>query len=110
MLENSAISFFWIWLFLLKFHIWEKSGLLDIGQNALSQSDYRIFNSTVSLEQNDEKTWLFAWWYRFMKVRSWLKNIGVTVVKNRCGHSVLRTLKLAVCQGEISEIDWFLVC
>ena len=110
MLENSAISFFWILLFLLKFNIWEKSGLLDIGQNALSQSDYRIFNSTVSLEQNDEKTWLFAWWYRFMEVRSWLKNIGVTVVKNRCGHSVLRTLKLAVCQGEISEIDWFLVC
>ena len=26
------------------------------GQNALNQSDYRIFKSTISLEQNDEKT------------------------------------------------------
>ena len=26
-----------------------------MGQNALGQSDYRIFKSTISLEQNDEK-------------------------------------------------------
>ena len=45
-----------------------------------------------------------------MEIRSWLKNIGVGVVKNGCGYSVLRTLKLAVCQGEMSGINWFLVC
>ena len=39
-----------------------------------------------------------------------MKNIGVCIFKNGCGHSVLRTLKLAVCQGKFDEINWFLVC
>ena len=76
-----------------------------MGQNALSQSDYSIFKSTISLEQNDEKASFFACWYRFMENRSWLKNIWVGMVKNGCGHSVLWTLKLAVCQGEMSGIN-----
>ena len=78
-------------------------------QNALSQSDYRIFKSTISLEQDDEKAWIFACWYIFIENRSWLKNTGVCVFKNVCGHSVLRTIKLAVCQGNMNEIKWFLV-
>ena len=81
-----------------------------MGQNALDQSDYRIFKSTITLEQYDEKAWFFACWYRFMENRSWLKNIGVGMVKNGCDHSVLRTLKLAVCQGQMNEINWFLGC
>ena len=52
-------------------------------------------------------TGFFACWYRFLENRSWLKIIGVGLVKNRCGHSVLRTLKLAVCQGKMNEINWF---
>ena len=47
-----------------------------MGQNALGQSEYRIFKSTISLEQNDEKGWFFACWYKFMENRSWLKNSG----------------------------------
>ena len=81
-----------------------------MGQNALGQSDYGIFKSTISLEQVNEKAWFCACWYRFMESRSLLKNIGVGVVKNGCGHSVLRTLKLAVCQGKMNEINWFWVC
>ena len=45
-----------------------------------------------------------------MEIRSWLENIEVGIVKNGCDHSVLRTLKLAVCQGEMDVINWFLVC
>ena len=90
-----------------KSHTWEKSGSWDIGENALGQSDYRIFKSTISLEQNDGKVRFFACWYRFMEIRSWLKNIGVGVVKNGCGHSGLRTLKLAVSQEGIIGMDWF---
>ena len=37
-----------------KFNIWGKSGSWNIDHNVLSQSDYRIFKSTVSPEQNDE--------------------------------------------------------
>ena len=43
-----------------------KSGFWDMGQNALGKPDYRIFKSTISLEQNDEKAWFFACWHRFM--------------------------------------------
>ena len=44
-----------------------------------------------------------------MEIISWFKKIGVGVVKNGCYHSVLSTLELAVCQGEMNEINWFLV-
>ena len=40
-----------------------------------------------------------------MEMRSWLKNIGVGEVRNGCGHSVFRTLKWAVCQGEMNGIN-----
>ena len=81
-----------------------------MGQNHLGQSDYRIFRSTISLEQNAEKALFYASWYRSMEIRSWLKNIEEGMVKNGCGHFVLRTLKLAVCLGEMNGINWFLVC
>ena len=66
------------------------------------------FKSTISLEQKDEKAWFFTCWYRLMENGSWLKNIGVGVVKNGCGHSVFRALKYVVCQGKMDEINWFL--
>ena len=47
-----------------------------MGQNALDQSDCSIFKLPMSLEQNDEKAWFFAWWYKFIKIKSCLKNIG----------------------------------
>ena len=36
-----------------------------------------------------------------MEIKRQLKNIGLDVVKNGCGHSGLRTLKLAVSQKGI---------
>ena len=45
-----------------------------------------------------------------MENRSWLKSIGVSMVKKGCGHSAYRTLKLAVCQIKVNEINWFLAC
>ena len=33
-----------------KSHIWENSGSVDMAQNALGQSDCRIFKSNISLE------------------------------------------------------------
>ena len=51
-----------------------------MNQNALGQSDCRIFKSNISLKQNDEKVWFFACWYKFTEIKSWLKNIGVGMV------------------------------
>ena len=37
----------------------------------------------------------FACWYKFIEIKSWLKNIGVGMVINGCAHSGHRTLRLA---------------
>ena len=73
-----------------------KSGSCDMGQNALGQSDCRIFKLIIFPEHKDEKAWLFACWYRLMDIKSWLENIGVSMVKNGCGHSGLKTLYLKI--------------
>ena len=65
-----------------------------MSKNVVIQWDCKIFKSTITLEQRDERAWLFAFWYRFMEVKYSLKNMGM--VKNGCDHSGLRTLKLAV--------------
>ena len=70
-----------------------------MGQNTLSQSDYRIFKSTICLEQNDEI---------LIQIRGKQKLIDkywVDMVKNGCGHSVLKTPKLPVYQGKMNEIN-----
>ena len=90
-------------------YAWENLDSWDMCQNGLGQSDCRIFKSTISLEQNDEKVWFFACWYRFMEIKSWLKNIRMSVVINGCVHSGYRNLKLAVSHKEINGINWFLV-
>ena len=51
--------------YLLCFYIWEKSCSWHIGQNALSQSDCRIFKSTSSSDQIDEPFSFFACWCKF---------------------------------------------
>ena len=53
----------------------------DMRQNALGQSDSRIFKSTISLEKNDEKTCVFSYWYKFMEIKDWSKNIRVGMIK-----------------------------
>ena len=74
-------------VFLHKSYTWEKSVSWDMGQNALGQSDCKIFKSNLSLEQKDEKAWFFACWYGFMEFESSLKSIEVSMVKS--GHSGL---------------------
>ena len=96
-------------VFFHKSHTWEKSGSWDMDQDALDQSDCSMFKLVVSLEHNDGKAWFFAYWCRFVEIKSWLKNIGVGLVKNGCGHSGLRTVKLAVSQEGINGVSWFLV-
>ena len=51
-------------MFLCKSHIWEKSGSLDMCQNATGQLDSRIFKSVIKQEKNVESTWLLIGSYR----------------------------------------------
>ena len=94
-------------IFLHKSLILEKSGSWDMSQNTFGQSDSRIFNSSVSLDQNYGIGWFFACWYKFMECKSWLKNNGVDVVKNGFGNSGFRTLKLGVSQEGSNLRNWF---
>ena len=68
------------------------------GQSALGQSDCRIFKSTISLEQNDKIVQFFACWLNLIKMKSWLNNVQVCLVKNVWHHFGRGILKLAVCQ------------
>ena len=56
-------------VFFHKSYFWEKFYSWDIGQNALSQSDYRIFKSAISPEQINGKASFLGCWYKFTKLR-----------------------------------------
>ena len=93
-----------------KSYIWEKFCSWDIGQSALSQSDCRIFKSTVSPEQIDETA---SVWYvdtNSQKLKVDWKIFSLSMVKNGYGQSRLWTLKLAVSQVSqewTDRINWF---
>ena len=59
------------------------------GQNGLSQSDSRIFKSTIFPKQINETVLFFACWYKFTKVKSWSKLFCLGMVKNGFGQSEL---------------------
>ena len=60
-----------------------------MGQNAVDQSDCRILKSTISLEQEDEKSdFLHVDTYSW-KLKSSLKNIELGMIENGFGHSGL---------------------
>ena len=80
-----------------------------MGQNTLGESDCSTFNSSVSLEQNDERDWFFACWYKFMRIKSWLKNVAMGMVKNECDFSGHRTLKLIFCMLIQIQEKWKLL-
>ena len=113
------IIFFWIWSIvkvyiiccnLQKSHIWEKSDSWDMGQNALGQSYYRIFKSNCISWAKLWKSLIFCMFIQIHQNYKLIENYWNGLVKNGCGYSVLRTLKLVVCQGEMNGINWFLVC
>ena len=124
-------------MFLYKSSIWEKYCSLDIGQNAFSHSDYRIFKSSISPEQIGKTASFFACWYKFTKIKIWLKSFsvghgqkcvwpinlvhftqmkgdrkffGVSMFKNGCGQSGDGTVKLTVSEEWTDRINWFFAC
>ena len=90
LLENLVINFFWIrsivkvyiiCCILAQIPYLGKIWFLRYGPKYSLPIRLQDFKSTISLEQNDAKAWFFACWYRLMEIRSWLKNIGVGMVK-----------------------------
>ena len=94
-LENSENSYFW--------------NILKYESKRSWPMRLQDFQTAISPEQNDEKSWFFRCWYKFIEIKSWLKNIGVGMVINGCAHSGCRT-QLAVAQEKINGLNWLLVC
>lgn len=53
---SSKVKIILIAMFLRKSHTWEKSGSLDMCQNASGQLDSRIFKSVIKQEKKVEST------------------------------------------------------
>ena len=64
------LSFLFLAVFKHKSYIWEESCSWDLGQNALSQSDYRIFKLIISIKLAVSQkwasglSWVCACWYK----------------------------------------------
>ena len=61
-----------------------------------------LYLQNTKMKKPDEKAW--------GKNLKLVEKYWVSMVKNGCGNSGLRTLKLAVSQKGINRINWFLVC
>ena len=112
-LKIWSLILFWFILFavfLNKSVIWGKSGSWDMGQNALSQLDCRIFKSTISLEQNDEIARFFACWYNIKFSINFANWMGV--IRNLYDHYGDGTLWLfrIRCILKLGAIKWFFAC
>ena len=108
LLENLVINFLWVWsrkkfynicCILAQICILGKILVPEIWAKMLSTNQIAVFLNWLYLwNKMMKKPDFFAYWCRFIEIKVWLKNNGVGVVKIVCGHSVLRTLKLAVSQ------------
>ena len=59
---------------------------------------------------NSWNNWFFACWYRFMKIKIWLKIYWVSIVKCgccECGHGIL---KLTLSQKWTDRVNLFFAC
>ena len=64
----------------------------------------------VSEEWTDRIIWLFAYWYRFTKIKNWSKFFWVGMVRKGYSQSGHGTLKLTVSQKWSEGINWFFAC
>ena len=58
---------------------------VGVEKNGCSQSGDRTLKLKVFELLTDGINWIFACWYRFAKIKNWLKIFGVGMVKNGCG-------------------------
>ena len=78
------------------------------GQNALSYSDCGIFKSSISLEQIEKTASKFARWYKFTKIKNWLKIFWWGIFKNEC--SQVSRLSNWLYLKKKHETNWFFAC
>ena len=79
--KNLVINFQWICSVMKIFIICcVQAQIIGYGQSGLWN-----LKLTVSQECINGINWFFACWYNFMQIKSWLKILGVVLVKNESG-------------------------
>ena len=76
-----------------------------MGQNALSQLDYRVFKSDIKHEKTDELTWFLVFRYIFKQHRRWFINFNKDMVKK-----VFLVFNSAISIELIGQRAWFFTC
>ena len=66
---------------------------LGMVENGCCQSGLRTLKLTKSEERTDGINWFFAYWYKILQIKRWLKVFGVGMVKYRFGQCGDETLK-----------------
>ena len=59
---------------------------------------------------NNEIAWFFACWYKFIYIKNWSKILWLGMLRNGCGQSGHRTIKLTVSQELFDRMNWFFAC
>ena len=68
---------------------------MGVTRNGCGQFGHRTLKLAVSQKRIDEMNWLFAWWCKFRKAKSYFNDFWVGMVKNGRGHLVHEVLKSA---------------
>ena len=67
----------------------------------------RTLKSAVSQEWIDELGWFLAYWYKFMKAKSYFNNCWVSVVKNGRGLKIVGLLNQVYLTNDLKNwADW----
>ena len=92
--KNLVINFHWICSVMKIFIICcVHTQIIGYGQSGLW-----TLKLTVSQECINGINWFFACWYNFMQIKSWLKILGVVMVKNESGW--------IDCVSETEKMEW----
>ena len=117
--KNLAINFHWIFSIMKTYTIYcvpapiayfGKILFLRYGPKCSKPIRLQDIYINYFFRTNWWNSLIFACWYKFIKIKSWLKFFWLGMVKNGCDQPGLWTLKLTVSEEWIDVINWFFAC
>ena len=95
--ENLVIYFFWIWSMKEVYIIWcILVQILDLRKIWFLKFRPKCSQPIRFQDFQIDYISRAEWWKNLVEINSWLKNIWLGMARSECGHSGLKTLKLAV--------------
>ena len=106
---TESVLLWKIAVLLHKSYIWKKILFLRYRPKCFQSVRLQDFY-IISPEQTDDTASFLACWYKFTKIKNWLKSFEVGMVKNGCVQLSYGTLKLIVSEEWIDGINCFFAC